>query len=90
MRDNLWCRPFDVNSSNGAACCGIPQLKSPFLKKVGIALGDAEYFLDGVVIEEDALILCGVNQCTSCRGEFERSHLRIREQSFRIRFRIAC
>jgi hypothetical protein len=64
---------FDVNLSDGAACCGIPDLESPFLKKVGIALGDPEYFLDGVVIEENAngRFCCAI----SGKPTFARRHL---------------
>jgi hypothetical protein len=35
MSDDVWRRLFDVRSADRAAGRGIPDLKSPFLKKVG-------------------------------------------------------
>jgi hypothetical protein len=89
MRNDVWLRLFDVDSVDGATGRGIPDLKSPLLKKLGIALRHAQHFRDGVVIKKNALVLGRVNQRIPCRCRLERPHLRIGEQTFGIRFSVA-
>src|SRR5438128_2571427 len=66
---------FDIDSADRAAGRSIPDLESPFLKKIGIALRHAEHFREGVIIEKNTLVLGRVNQRILCRCEFERPHL---------------
>ena len=89
MRDDFWCRLFDVDSVDRGTRRRVPDMKSPFLKKIGIALRDTQNFSDGIVIEKNTLVLGRVNQRISCRREFERPHLWIGEQTFRIRLGVA-